>query len=138
MFVLLWIGWGTFFNGWSHTPRDIYTVIPMLWLIYTLAFDRGFAAHLLKTRALTKLGEWSYAIYIGQTAWLQLIRFIESAYPPDDTLVLGVRFGDLIWWPEPLVLLAVCIGWGAVLSASIETPANRALRRFFAPHALTA
>ena len=136
--VLIAMGFGIFDNGWSHTPRDIFTVVPMLALVYVLSFDRGFAARFLQTRPLARLGEWSYAIYMGQTAWLQLIRFFESAYPPDDTLVFGVRFGDLIWWPEPLVLLAVCIGWGAVLSASIETPANRALRRFFAPHALTA
>lgn len=132
--VLLWMGWGMFDNGWSHTPRDIYTVMPMLALVYVLAFDRGFAARFLQTRTLTRLGEWSYAIYMGQTAWLQLIRFIERAYPPDDTLVFGIRFGDLIWWPEPFLLLLVCIGWGALLCNFIEIPANRALRRFFASH----
>ena len=132
--VLLWMGWGMFDNGWSHTPRDIYTVLPMLALVYVLAFDRGFSARFLQTRTLTKLGEWSYAIYMGQTAWLQLIRFFESGYPSDDTLVFGVRFGDLIWWPEPFLLLAVCIVWGWFLCTYIEIPANRALRRFFASH----
>ena len=132
--VLVWMGWGMFDNGWSHTPRDIYTVLPMLALVYVLAFDRGFAARFLQTRTLTKLGEWSYAIYMGQTAWLQLIRFFESGYPSDDTLVFGVRFGDLIWWPEPFLLLAVCIVWGWFLCTYIEIPANRALRRFFASH----
>jgi peptidoglycan/LPS O-acetylase OafA/YrhL len=132
--VLLWMGWGMFDNGWSHTPRDIYTVLPMLALVYVLAFDRGFAARFLQTPTLTKLGEWSYAIYMGQTAWLQLIRFFESGYPSDDTLVFGVRFGDLIWWPEPFLLLAVCIVWGWFLCTYIEIPANRALRRFFASH----
>jgi len=132
--VLLWMGWGFFDNGWSHTPRDIYTVIPMLALVYVLSFDRGFAARLLQTAPLTKLSEWSYAIYMGQTAWLQLIRVFEAGYPPDDTLVFGVRFGDLIWWPEPLLLLAVCVAWGAFLCRTVEIPANRALRRFFASH----
>ena len=108
----------------------------MLWLIYVLAFDRGFAARLLQTSALTKLGEWSYAIYIGQTAWLQLIRFFESAYPPDDSIVFGERFGDLIWWPEPIALLVVCIAWGALLCTYIEVPANRTLRRLFATRAV--
>lgn len=130
--VLLWLAWGMFDNGWSHTPRDIYTVVPMLALVYVLAFDRGFAARIMQTRPLTKLGEWSYAIYMGQTAWLQLIHFFESGYPPDETLIFGVRFGDLIWWPEPLLLLAVCVAWGAFLCHYIEIPANRALRRFFA------
>lgn len=136
--VLAWMGWGIFDNGWSHTPRDIYTVVPMLALVYVLSFDRGFAARFLQTRALTKLGEWSYAIYMGQTAWLQLIRFVERAYPPDDTLVLGIRFGDLIWWPEPFLLLLVCIAWGALLCNTIEIPANRALRRFFASYPVPA
>jgi peptidoglycan/LPS O-acetylase OafA/YrhL len=133
--VLVWWGFGTFDNGWSHTPRDIYTVVPTLWLVYALSFDRGFAARALQTKPLLKLGEWSYAIYIGQTAWLQLIRFFESAYPPDDTLIFGIRFADWIWWPEPFLLLLVCIGWGALLCNAIEIPANRALRHFFArPH----
>jgi peptidoglycan/LPS O-acetylase OafA/YrhL len=136
--VLAWMGWGIFDNGWSHSPRDIYTVVPMLALVYVLAFDRGFAARFLQTRVLTRLGEWSYAIYMGQTAWLQLIRFIERAYPPDDTLVFGIRFGDLIWWPEPFLLLLVCVAWGALLCYTIEIPANRALRRFFASHPVPA
>ena len=136
--VLAWMCWGVFDNGWSHTPRDIYTVVPMLALVYVLAFDRGFAARFLQTRALTKLGEWSYAIYMGQTAWLQLIRFIERVYPPDGTLIFGIRFGDLIWWPEPFLLLLVCIAWGALLCNTIEIPANRALRRFFASHPVPA
>ncbi|HXC54710.1 MAG TPA: acyltransferase [Rhizomicrobium sp.] len=131
--VLLWMGFGTFDNGWSHTPRDIYTVVPMLALVYALSFDRGFVARFLHSRTLQKLGEWSFAIYIGQTAWLQLIRFVESAYPPDDTMIFGIRFGDWIWWPEPFALLLVCILWGALICTYIEIPANRALRRYFAP-----
>src|SRR6185312_16662532 len=82
------------------------SVVPMLALVYVLAFDRGFAARFLQTHPLAKLGEWSYAIYMGQTAWLQLIRFFESGYPSNDTLVFGIRFGDLIWWSEPFLLLA--------------------------------
>ena len=81
---------------------------------------------------LLKLGEWSYAIYIGQTAWLQFIRLAERFYPSDGTMILGYRFGDLIWWPEPFALLAICIVWGWLLCTYIESPANRALRRFFA------
>lgn len=130
--VLVWWGFGTFDNGWSHTARDIYSVMPMLALVYTLSFDRGFAARFFQSRPLLRLGEWSYAIYIGQTAWLQLIRMLERAYPTNDTLVFGIRFGDLIWWPEPLALLAVCIVWGWFLCTYVEIPANRALRRMFA------
>ena len=79
------------------------------------------------------IGEWSFAIYIGQTIWLQLIRVLESMYPPLDSKVFGIPFGDLIWWPEPLLLLAVCIAWGAFLTVTIERPANRAIRGYFAP-----
>jgi peptidoglycan/LPS O-acetylase OafA/YrhL len=130
--VLVWWGFGTFDNGWSHTNRDIYTVLPMLALVYALSFDRGFAARFFQLPVLLKLGEWSYAIYIGQTAWLQLIREAERFYPWAST-PFGIPFGALIWWPEPFVLLALCIGWGALLCTAIEIPASRALRRFFAP-----
>ncbi|MBL6853120.1 MAG: acyltransferase [Alphaproteobacteria bacterium] len=131
LIVLVWMGFGTFDNGWSHTPRDIYTVLPMLWLVYVLSFDRGFAARFMQLPILQKLGEWSFAIYIGQTVWLQLIRFFESGYPADDTLIFGIRFGDLIWWPEPFALLLVCVVWGWFLCTTIELPANRAIRRYF-------
>jgi peptidoglycan/LPS O-acetylase OafA/YrhL len=130
--VLAWLGWGMFDNGWSHTPRDIYSVLPMFWLVYALSFDRGVVARFFQLPALLRLGEWSYAIYIGQTVWLQLIRFCERYYPWDAT-VFGVPFGAAIWWVEPFALLAICIGWGAFLCDRIEIPANRALRRFFAP-----
>jgi peptidoglycan/LPS O-acetylase OafA/YrhL len=130
--VLVWMGFGIFDNGWSHNARDIFTVIPMLWLVYALSFDRGFLARLLDTKPLQKLGEWSFAIYIGQTVWLQFIRVVEGWYPPDDTLILGIRFADWIWWPEPFVLLAVCVAWGWLLWKYIEVPTNRALRQLFA------
>jgi len=129
--VLVWVGFGIFDNGWSHTSRDIYTVIPMLALVYALSFDRGFAARLFQTRALLKLGEWSFAIYIGQTVWLQLIRYFERFYPWDAT-VFGVPFGAFIWWPEPFFLLILCVAWGAFLTRYVEVPANRTLRQFFA------
>jgi peptidoglycan/LPS O-acetylase OafA/YrhL len=129
--VLVWWGLGTFDNGWSHTTRDIYSVLPMLALIYALSFDRGVLACVFQTAPLLKLGEWSYAIYIGQTAWLQLIREFERFYPWDAT-VFGVPFGALIWWLEPLALLLVCVAWGWFLCTYVEIPANRALRRFFA------
>jgi len=129
--VLVWWGYGTFDNGWSHSPRDFYSVAPMLWLVYALSFDRGFLARFFQTRPLLALGEWSYAIYMGQTVWLQLIRMLERYYPWE-AMVFGVPFGAAMWWVEPFVLLAVCIAWGAFLCVYIEIPANRALRRFFA------
>ncbi len=129
--VLAWWGYGTFDNGWSHTPRDIYTVAPMFALVFALSFDRGFLARFFQLPVLLRLGEWSYAIYMGQTAWLQLIRYFERFYPWD-AVVFGVPFGALIWWPEPFALLAVCIAWGWFLCTTVEIPANRALRRFFA------
>ncbi|MEI9994769.1 MAG: acyltransferase [Rhizomicrobium sp.] len=136
--VLVWLGYGLFDNGWSHTARDIYTVLPMFALVYALSFDRGFLARFFQTGVLRRLGEWSYAIYIGQTIFLQLIRVAESFYPADATPIFGMRFADLIWWPEPFALLAVCIAWGWFLSTYGEIPANRALRRFFAPKPATA
>lgn len=130
--ALLWLVYGTYFNGWTHNARDIYTVTPMLAFIYALSFDRGFAARFFHSKALLKLGEWSFAIYIGQTVFLQLIRVVEGFYPPSDTLILGIRFIDWIWWPEQFVLLAACVAWGAFLTHFVEVPVNRSLRQFFA------
>jgi peptidoglycan/LPS O-acetylase OafA/YrhL len=117
------------YTGWSHTHADLYTVLPLIALVFALAFDKGIVAEALKTRMPQRMGEWSYAIYLGQTAWLQAIRFFElRLYPPPDTIVLGIRFADLIWWLEPLGLVVICVIWGASLAELIEFPAAKALR----------
>jgi peptidoglycan/LPS O-acetylase OafA/YrhL len=131
--VLGFFYWATYRTGWSHTPKDIWFALALYTLIFALAFDRGFLARAMSTRPLLKLGEWSYAIYMGQTFWLQLIRtFEQRLYPPDDTMVLGLRWGSLAWWIEPFVLLGICIVWGALLAVLIEHPANAYLRRMLA------
>jgi peptidoglycan/LPS O-acetylase OafA/YrhL len=120
------------YTGWSHTHADLYTVLPLIALVFALAFDKGIVAAALKTKVPQRMGEWSYAIYLGQTAWLQAIRFSEQRlYPAPDTIVLGTRFGDLIWWLEPLGLVILCVIWGAVLAEWIEFPAAKALRGWF-------
>ena len=112
-------------TGWSHTRMDIFTVLPLMVLVFVLAFDRGLVARALQTRLPQVLGEWSYAIYLGQTAWLQAIRFFEQRlYPAPDTIVLGTRFSTLIWWLEPSCAghwSACC--WGGLLAEFIEMPA---------------
>jgi peptidoglycan/LPS O-acetylase OafA/YrhL len=116
-------------TGWSHNRLDIFTVLPIMALVFALAFDKGLVACALKSKLPQKLGEWSYAIYLGQTAWLLSIRLFEQRlYPAPDTLVAGFRFGDVIWWLEPLLLVAVCIVWGGLLAETIETPVAKALR----------
>ena len=83
---------------------DIFTVLPLMVLVFALAFDRGLVARALQMRLPQILGEWSYAIYLGQTTWLLAIRFFEQRlYPAPDTIVLGTRFSTLIWWLEPTV-----------------------------------
>jgi peptidoglycan/LPS O-acetylase OafA/YrhL len=121
-----------FYNtGWSHTRRDFWCFLPITALVWVLAFDRGVLARIMQTRPLQLLGGWSYAVYLGQTAWLQGIRIMEQhLYPPADTMIFGMRFADLIWWLEPVFLVLVCIGWGALLAALVEHPAARALRRY--------
>jgi peptidoglycan/LPS O-acetylase OafA/YrhL len=120
-------------TGWSHTPQDIWTALALFLLIFVLAFDRGFLAGALATAPMLKLGEWSYAIYMGQTFWLQLVRTLEQrVYPPGETVIFGHRFCDLLWWGEPILLLGVCILWGGALTKLVEQPANAALRQWFA------
>jgi peptidoglycan/LPS O-acetylase OafA/YrhL len=86
-------------------------------------------ANVLKTRLAQRMGEWSYAIYLGQTAWLLGIRYFEQRlYPDPNTIVWGTRFSTLIWWLEPLALVIVCVAWGALLAEVIEMPAATWLR----------
>jgi len=130
--LLAWLGWATYRTGWSHTHKDILTVLPIMTMVFVLAFDKGFLAEALKTRLPQMLGAWSYAIYMGQTFWLQSLRIFEQRlYPAPDAFVLGTRFSTLIWWLEPTALVLVCIGWGAMLAMYIEHPAAAWLKRFF-------
>jgi peptidoglycan/LPS O-acetylase OafA/YrhL len=130
--VVLFLLIAIYHSGWSHQWRDIYLVPPMMALIFALAFDRGIVARVLQTAPLQKMGEWSYAIYLGQTAWLHLIRFIEQRFlPTHDTIVLGMRWAVLFWWIEPAVLVVICLIWGTILAKTIEIPASRVLRRWF-------
>jgi peptidoglycan/LPS O-acetylase OafA/YrhL len=117
-------------TGWSHTAKDIWTVLPMMALVLVLAFDRGIVADALKMKLPQLLGGWSYAIYIGQTFMLLLIRVFEQRlYPPPMTPVLGTTFISLSWWLEPLLLVICCIGWGALIATVIEHPAAAWLKR---------
>jgi peptidoglycan/LPS O-acetylase OafA/YrhL len=119
-------------TGWSHTRMDIFTVLPLLAMVFALAFDRGLIARALQTRLPQVLGEWSYAVYLGQTAWLLVIRFFaQRLYPGPDTIVLGTRFSSLIFWLEPTLLVTVCVLWGGFLAEFIELPAAAALRNWF-------
>jgi peptidoglycan/LPS O-acetylase OafA/YrhL len=126
------LGYIIMHTGWSHTRMDIFTVLPLMALVFALAFDRGIVARLLQMKVPQLLGEWSYAIYLGQTAWLLFIRFLEQrVYPAPETIVLGTRFSDLIWWLEPLGLVIVCTAWGALLAEKIELPVAAKLRAHF-------
>jgi peptidoglycan/LPS O-acetylase OafA/YrhL len=131
--IVGWLFWAIWFTGWSHTHRDIWTVLPMFALVFALSFDRGIVAASLKTRVPMRLGEWSYAIYIGQTFWLQFLRFAEQRlFPASDAIILGHRWSTLIWWPEPIALVAVCVAWGALLARFVEQPAGTMLKRLSA------
>jgi peptidoglycan/LPS O-acetylase OafA/YrhL len=120
-------------TGWSHTPADIWTAYAVMALVFALSFDRGFLARALATPVPLRLGEWSYAIYIGQTPILQLLRHAQlHLYPAPGDIVLGRTWAAWapVWhWLEPALLVATAIAWGALLFTLIERPANAALRR---------
>ncbi len=123
-------------TGWAHRPEDIYTVLSMAPLIFVLSFDRGILAEALNTSLPRRLGEWSYAIYIGQTALLQFLRHAQlHLYPAPTTLVFGRPWAawEPVWhWLEPALLVGIAIVWGYLLYAVIERPAAAALRRAMA------
>ncbi|HWU26919.1 MAG TPA: acyltransferase [Rhizomicrobium sp.] len=124
--------WAIYATGWAHRPQDIYTVLAMAPLIFLLSFDRGLLAGALTTRLPLKLGEWSYAIYIGQTALLQLLRHAKlHLYPAADAAVLGRSWAswEPVWhWLEPALLVAAAILWGYLLFRFVERPAAALLR----------
>jgi peptidoglycan/LPS O-acetylase OafA/YrhL len=116
--------------GWSHTGNDLYIALTMQAFVLLLAFDKGVLADVLKWRGPQTLGDWSYAVYLGQTFWLQYMRVIEFRfYPPPDTIVLGERFSTLMWWLEPTLLILVCALWGGLLAEWVEKPTAKWLRR---------
>jgi len=98
----------------------------MVLIIATLSFDRGILADVFSSRPLLRLGEWSFAIYMGQTTWLQFLRFDEARIYP------GVEDARLTHIIEPAVLVVVCLAWGWVLYVAVEKPASERLRRWFA------
>jgi peptidoglycan/LPS O-acetylase OafA/YrhL len=113
-------------TGWSHRPADFWVVPPMMMLILAVAFDRGALAWLLGTAPLRRLGHWSYAIYMGQTTWLMLLRFAEQRLYP------GAADAHWVHIVEPAGLVIACTLWGWLLYAAVERPANAFLRGRFA------
>ncbi|HEY1613872.1 MAG TPA: acyltransferase [Rhizomicrobium sp.] len=134
--VLAAIFYALYNTGWSHTQADIYTVLPLTVLVFALSFDRGVVARTLSTRLPLTLGEWSYAIYIGQTPLLQFLRHAQlHLYPRATDIVFGrpwAAWANVWHWLEPALLVAAAILWGWLLFTLIERPANAALRRVFA------
>lgn len=130
--ALAFLFWTVYAIGWSHSPKDIWTAGALFLLIFAVAFDRGFLAKFFALSPMRKLGEWSYGIYMGQIFWLQLIRYFEQrVYPPGETIVMGSRFCDLLWWCEPFALVGVCVLWGAVLTYCVERPGAKFLKGWF-------
>ena len=115
-------------TGWSHKPADFWVVPPLTALILAVAFDRGIFAWILQRKPLLILGEWSFAIYMGQTTWLQFLRFAEQRIYPNP----APQWTHFVHIVEPAVLVVVCTLWGWLLFKLVEHPANTALRRYFA------
>jgi len=133
--VLVWLWYGIYETGWSHKLADIDTALPIMALVFVLAFDRGFLAAAMRTPVLLALGEWSYAIYIGQTPVLQLLRHAQMhLYPAPTAIVFGRPWEawEPVWhWLEPALLVVAAVFWGWLIFTLIERPANAALRKLF-------
>jgi peptidoglycan/LPS O-acetylase OafA/YrhL len=131
--VLACLIYAIYNTGWSHRPSDIYTALAVIALVFVLSFDRGFLARALATSVMLVLGEWSYAIYIGQTPLLQLLRHAQlHLYPAPGDIVFGrpwAEWAPLWHWLEPALLVLAAVAWGALLYTLIEKPANAWLKR---------
>ena len=130
--VFAWLLYGIYGTGWSHRPHDILTAYPIVALVFVLAFDRGIVADALKMPPLLKLGEWSYAIYIGQTPLEQFLRHAQMhLYPAPQTSVFGrpwAAWASIWHWLEPALLVTCAVVWGWLLFTLVERPASRLLR----------
>jgi peptidoglycan/LPS O-acetylase OafA/YrhL len=107
-------------TGWAHTLRDYWVLPPMFAVIFVLSFDRGIVAQVFQSAPLRLLGEWSFAIYMGQTTFLQLLRVAEQRLYPHP----AAQWVHPIHLIEPAVLLILCVAWGALLYYFVEQPAN--------------
>ncbi|HEX4533453.1 MAG TPA: acyltransferase [Rhizomicrobium sp.] len=126
--VILWLLYFIYNTGWSHRPADFWIVPPLTVLILAIAFDRGFFAWFLQRKPLLVLGEWSFAIYMGQTTWLQVLHIAEQRLYPHP----APQWAHFIHIAEPSALVVLCTLWGWLLYKVVEHPANMALRRYFA------
>ncbi|HEX3431304.1 MAG TPA: acyltransferase [Rhizomicrobium sp.] len=131
--VLAWLIYAIYNTGWSHRPSDIYTALAVIALVFVLSFDRGLLAKAFAIPPLLVLGEWSYAIYIGQTPILQLLRHAQMhLYPAPGDIVLGRTWAawQPLWhWLEPALLVLAAVAWGALLYVAVEKPASVWLKR---------
>ena len=119
-------------TGWSHRPQDIYVAYAMALMIFALSFDRGVLAAALATAPILKLGEWSYAIYIGQTALLQLLRHLQVHVYPIFTGSPWVPWATPWHALEPALLVLVAVVWGYLLFALVERPSAAFLKGLMA------
>jgi peptidoglycan/LPS O-acetylase OafA/YrhL len=111
-------------TGWAHSLRDYWMLPPLFAIVFVLAFDRGMIARLFQSAPLRLLGEWSFAIYMGQTTFLQLLRVAEQRLYPHP----APNWTHAIHILEPCALLILCTAWGALLYYAVERPANTWLR----------
>lgn len=118
--VLLLLVWALYATGPRQTRSDLWVALALDLLILALSFDRGFLARALAARPLMVLGEWSFGIYMGQVFWMQAARQFDERVHPAGASALTV---------ETVVLLVLCIAWGALITKGIERPANNFLRR---------
>ena len=125
--IALGFVYATYHTGWSHNPLDFWVVPPMTLFILAIAFDRGLFARLFQLKPLCILGEWSFAIYMGQTLWLGILRNAEDTLYPNPPPAWDLTIHRL----EPAVLVVACVLWGWVLYRNVETPAGRAVRSWF-------
>jgi peptidoglycan/LPS O-acetylase OafA/YrhL len=128
--MLALVGAALYLAGPRHSRGDLLTGFALIALILPLAFDKGFLARLFQTRPFQVLGGWSYAIYMGQTFWMQIVRQIDPALvgAPNANL-FGIRISKITWYAEPVAVLAICILWGTLLTLLVERPALQFILR---------
>jgi peptidoglycan/LPS O-acetylase OafA/YrhL len=131
--LLVGLWFAIYFAGPRHSGNDVLVAGLEMALVLALAFDRGVVARLFQSEAMVRLGEWSYAIYLVQFPLIQGLRTLRQYYPPE-WRTLGM-WSSTVQWVEAAAVLAAAIGLGAVLTITVERPANARLRRLIAGRA---
>lgn len=134
-----WIGASLTFVGLTSLAalcmhcgaNDVLTVALFALMIWSAAANSGRLKQICEQRWLQRLGDWSYAIYLGHFPVLCSMQVIRDAIQGPPTVAGSLPPITRPWleaWTLALAWLVLTIGVAALLHHGFEVPARRWLR----------